>query len=82
MPMLWSLFAGFFIAAAAFAGRAAAHWHELSAFGPICGDATVHCGWCYAAAASLLAAAITFAFLIAEERRGSRPIKRPSEIAV
>lgn len=81
MPMLWGLFAGFFIAAAAFAGRAAAHWRELSMFGPICGDATVHCGWCYAAAASLLAAAVTFAFLVAGSHRGSRPIATASEIA-
>ena len=57
MRMLWALAAGFLVAAAAFGGRAAAHWQDLAAYGPICGDATVHCAWCYAGAASLLAAA-------------------------
>lgn len=72
MRTLWALGAGFLIAAAAFGGRAVAHWREMTMFGPICGDATVHCGWCYAAEASLLAAAISFAFAIADERAAGR----------
>ena len=75
MSMLWGLFSGFVIAGAAFAGRAVAHWRELSAVGPIGGDATVHCGWCYAAAASLLAAAVTLAFALADDRRVMAPAK-------
>ncbi len=60
-PLVWS--AGFLIAGAAFVRRAVAHWQELTLFGPICGNASGdHCGWCYAAAASL-AAAVTLAAL-------------------
>jgi hypothetical protein len=69
MSMPWGFFAGFMIAGAAFTGRAAANWRELTAFGPICGDPMLHCGWCYAAAASLLAAAVSLAFALAQSRR-------------
>ena len=56
-----------------FGERAAAHWREMTMFGPICGDATVHCGWCHAAEASLFAAAISFALAIADGR-AARPL--------
>ena len=72
MRMHWALAAGFLVAAAVFAGRAFAHWREMTMFGPICGDATIHCAWCYAAEASLLAAAISFAFAIADQTAVSR----------
>ena len=68
-PLTWS--AAFLIAGGAFGGRAMAHWRELTLFGPICGDAsTAHCGWCYAAAASLAAAATLAA--LASNREDSR----------
>lgn len=67
-PLAWS--AGFLIAGAAFGGRAVAHWRELTLFGPICGDTSaLHCGWCYAAAASLATAATLLALAAREERR-------------
>lgn len=72
--LAWS--AGFLIAGAAFGGRAVAHWRELTLFGPICGDgSTAHCGWCYAAAVSLAAAA-TLAALAANS------LDRPTQDAV
>lgn len=82
MRMLWALAAGFLVAAAAFGGRAAAHWQDLAAYGPICGDATVHCAWCYAGAASLLAAAVSFGLAAAADRQTpayaeATPARRP-----
>lgn len=72
MRLHWALGGGFLIAAAGFGGRAMAHWREMTMFGPICGDATIHCAWCYAAEVSLLVAAISFAAAIAAERRSTR----------
>lgn len=75
MRRSWALGAGFLIAAAVFGERAAAHWREMTMFGPICGDATIHCGWCYAAAASLIAAAISFGVALAAGNRTLAPVK-------
>jgi hypothetical protein len=55
--------------AALFAEAAARH---MASLGTICGGAAAHCGWCYAALAAGLAAAVAFAAALAPRPAGVR----------